>query len=66
MGVLFVAHYINFFGANSRDLRRHDDYLASTGEGAYRVGSSRPLEAAARVSGRNEYPHPEDHLFGPV
>jgi hypothetical protein len=29
MGVLFVAHYINFFGVNSRDLRRHVDYLAS-------------------------------------
>ena len=29
MGVLFMAHYINFFGANSRDLRQHVDYLAS-------------------------------------
>jgi len=24
-----MAHYINFFGANSRDLRQHVDYLAS-------------------------------------
>ena len=29
MGVLFMAQYINFFGANSRDLRRHVDYLTS-------------------------------------
>jgi hypothetical protein len=24
-----MAHYINFFGANSRDLRQHVDYLAT-------------------------------------
>jgi len=24
-----MAHYINFFGANSRDLRRHVDYHSS-------------------------------------
>jgi hypothetical protein len=28
MGVLFMAHYINFFGADSRDLRQHVAYLA--------------------------------------
>jgi hypothetical protein len=30
MGVLFVAHYINFFGVNSRDLRRRVTHLVGT------------------------------------
>ena len=54
MGVLFMAQYINFFGANSRDLGQHVDYLTSPTWAITVWARLEALEAAARLSGRNE------------